>query len=100
MHNHRNNNIGGIHCAIHFTSHKEKQREEDIKVFMTKYDEMSIVEIYSFCEQIGDEDRQNCIMDYRKLGVDDEAIKRAVSFENSIKEIVRNLDIVKKFYQT
>ena len=78
----------------------EKQREEDIKVFMTKYDEMSIVEIYSFCEQIGDEDRQNCIMDYRKLGVDDEAIKRAVSFENSIKEIVRNLDIVKKFYQT
>lgn len=74
----------------------EKERQKDVKSLMDNYDDLSLMEIYSspLCE----EERKNCIVDYRKLGVNEEVIKREVSFDIPIKQVQENLKVAKEYY--
>ena len=74
----------------------EKKRQIEVANFMQHYDECALVDIYT--SDLCEDERKDLIMEYRKLNVPEEDIKRAVAFDIPVKKVKENFNLAKSYY--
>ena len=69
--------------------------KKEMDSFMENYEDLSLMEVFQ--SDLCDSERRECINEFRKLGIDDEIIKREVAPDIPIKEVKKMLKVAQEY---